>query len=306
MLKQIFVFSLIFIFIVSGVVMADFPVTVTDDMGDKITINEKPERIISLAPANTEVLFALDLEEKIVGVTTYANYPREAKAKEKIGTITEPNLEKIVSLEPDLIVANAVNKLETVKRLRELGYKVVGYDAETVNDAISVIKQVGKITDRENKAQRIVTDMYLQLAEIKDLVDSKLKDCSRPKVFYEIWNQPLYTAGKNTFINDIINIAGGINIGAEAKGEWPQFSLEKLLLENPDIYISSPHSAPHKVTVESIKNRDNYKNLAAIKKDRVYIVNQDIISRASPRIVKGLKEIVKAIFPDLAPEIDKI
>ncbi len=306
MLKQIFVFSLIFIFIVSGVVMADFPVTVTDDMGDKITINEKPERIISLAPANTEVLFALDLEEKIVGVTTYANYPREAKAKEKIGTITEPNLEKIVSLEPDLIVANAVNKLETVKRLRELGYKVVGYDAETVNDAISVIKQVGKITDRENKAQRIVTDMYLQLAEIKDLVDSKLKDCSRPKVFYEIWNQPLYTAGKNTFINDIINIAGGINIGAEAKGEWPQFSLEKLLLENPDIYISSPHSAPHKVTVESIKNRDNYKSLAAIKKDRVYIVNQDIISRASPRIVKGLKEIVKAIFPDLAPKVDDI
>jgi len=306
MLKKIFVFSLLFVFLFGGQVLAEFNVTIPDDLGHKINLEEKPERIISLAPANTELLFALNLNKEIVGVTTFADYPQEAKAKEKIGTITEPNIEKIISLEPDLILANSVNKMESIERLRELGCKVVAFDARTVNDTISTIKVVGKLTGQEELAQKIVTDMFLQLAEIKSLVDNKLEECSRPKVFYEIWNQPLYTAGKNTFIDDIINIAGGINIGAEAKGAWPQYSLEKLLLENPDIYISSPHSAPHKVSVGSIKNRDNYGSLNAVKNDRIYIMNQDIINRASPRIITGLKKVVKAIFPDLAPEIDKI
>ncbi len=306
MLKKIFVTGLILIFVISGLALADFPVTVTDDLNHKVCLEKKPARIISLAPANTELLFALGLDTEIVGVTTYANYPEKALEKEKIGTVHEPNIEKIVSLEPELILSNAVNKLETVKRLRELGYNVVGFNARTVDEAILVIKKAAKLTGREEKGREIVTEMYLQLAEIKNLVDDKLKEGNRPRVFYEIWNDPLYTAGKNTFINDTIHIAGGINIGAEARGQWPQYSLEKLLIENPDIYVTSPHSAPHKVSVESVKNRNNYQNINAIKNDRIYIIDQDIVTRPSPRIIEGVKEMTKALFPDLADEIDNL
>ncbi len=306
MCKKIFILSIILTFIFSSIVFAGFPVSVRDDLGQLITLTEEPERIISLNPASTELLFALDLGEKIVGVTTYANYPPEAVNKEKIGTVTEPNIEKIVSLEPDLIFTSSVNKIESVERLSELGCNVVGFDAKSVNGAIEMIKTAGELTGKEDKARELVTDMYIQLYEIKELVDEKLKDSSRPKVFYEIWNEPLYTAGANTFINDIIEIAGGINIGVQARGQWPQFSLEKLLLENPDVYISSPHSAPHQVTVESIKERDNYQNIKAVQNERIYVIDQDVISRPSPRIVEGLKLVTKAIFPDLAGEIDNI
>jgi len=306
MLKKIFLGSLILIFVISGQVLADFPVSVTDDLNHKVTLEKKPTRIISLAPANTEFLFALGLEKEIVGVTTYANYPKEALEKEKIGTVIEPNIEKIVSLEPELILSNAVNKLETVKRLRELGYNVAGFNARTVDEAIIMIKKVAKLAGREERGREIVTEMYLQLAEIKNLVDNKLKVNNRPRVFYEIWNDPLYTAGKNTFINDIVHIAGGVNIGAKARGEWPQYSLEKLLIVNPDIYISSPHSAPHKVTVKSIKNRANYQTINAVKNNKIYILDQDIVSRPSPRIIEGIKEMTKAIFPDLADEINNL
>src|SRR6056297_928870 len=159
MFKKILSLTLILMFIISGVVLAEFPVTVTDDLNHKITLKEKPERIISLTPANTELLYALGLEEKIVGVTTYANYPEEAKKKEKIGTITEPNLEKIVSLKPDLILSNPVNKMEIINRLRELGYNVAGFDAESVNEAIYMIKKVAEISGREDRGSEIVIDM---------------------------------------------------------------------------------------------------------------------------------------------------
>lgn len=297
---------LLVLVLVFPVLAVDFPLTVEDDLGYKITMDKKPERIISLAPSNTEILFALGLDEEIVGVTTYANYPEAALSKEKIGTIYEPNIEKIYSLKPDLVLAAGINKLESIERLKELDLKVAGFNPRTVNDIFITLKKIGKLTGKSDTAREIVTDMYIQMSEIQDLVDKVLKDKPRPKVFYEIWNDPLYTAGKGTFIDDVITLAGGINIGRKAHGAWPQYSMEKLLIENPDVYVSSPHSAPHQVAPESVKSRENFKNLKAIKNNRVYVIDTDIINRPSPRIIEGLKQFVKAIFPELAGEIDQI
>lgn len=282
----------------------EFPVTVVDDFGIEVTVEEKPERIISLAPSNTEMLFAVGLDEEIVGVTTFADYPEAAVNKEKIGSITEPNIEKIVSLEPDLIIAAGINKKETIDNLKDLGITVAGFYPSSIDDTLETFKKMGRLTGRAEESRKIVTDMYLELAAIKDIVDSQLEEHARPKVFYEIWSDPLTTAGEGSFIDDLIYQAGGINIGAEAQGMWPQFSLEKLLLEDPEVYISSPHSAPHQVTVETIKDRDNYGTLSAVENDRIYIVDQNIVSRPSPRIIKGLKLFVNAIFPELADEVE--
>ncbi|MGM0495994.1 MAG: ABC transporter substrate-binding protein [Bacillota bacterium] len=284
----------------------DFPLTVTDDLDQEIEMNEKPEKIISISPNMTELLFAIGAGENVIGVTTFANYPEEATKVDKIGTITEPNIEKIVSMEPDLVIASSVNKQETVERLRELGVEVAGFEASSVNKAIENIKKISTLTGYQENGDEIAAEMYIKIAEIRNLVDEKLENNERLKVFYEIWNDPLYTAGGNNFIDDLIHMAGGFNIGRLADGSWPQYNLEKLLVEDPDVYISTPHSADMEVSKEQIKSRERFQSISAIQNDRVYIIHQDILNRPSPRLVQGLGLLTKAVFPELTEEVDKI
>jgi len=295
------------ILIISGGVFAqEFPVTITDGLGSEVTIEEKPLKIISLSPQTTENLFAVGAGENVIGVTTYADYPEAATKVDKIGTITEPNIEKIVAMEPDLVIAASVNKMETINRLKELNIKVAGFSANSVDTAIENIKKIGEITGNQDTAEKLTADMYIKISEMKDLIDKKLSNNDRPKVFYELWSDPLYTAGVDNFIDDLIHMAGGYNIGRLAEIQWPQFSLEKLLVEDPEVYISTPHSAEMKVSKESIKNRERFKNIAAIKNNRVYIIDQNILNRASPRLLKGLSQLTMAIWPDLEAEVKQI
>jgi len=304
--KYLFLLVLLLIITPVNLVKADFPVEMEDDLDQQITLAEKPNRIISLAPANTEILFALGLADEIVGVSSYANYPEPATKKEKIGSITEVNLEKVVALKPDLIVASGINRIETIKKLRELGYQVAGFYPQTVNDIFKTIKDIGKLTGKDEEANKLTGKLFVEMSEIMNLVEKKVEEKGRQKIFYEIWSDPLITAGENTFIDDLIEMAGGINIGAYAQGMWPQYSLEKLILENPAVFISSYHSAPQKVTIETIKERRIYQQLKAVKNNRIYLVNQDLVSRAGPRIIEGLREFVKALHPELADEVNKI
>jgi len=295
------------LFLISSIGLAqDFPLTVTDDLDQEIVMNEKPEKIISISPNMTEVLFAIGAGENVIGVTTFANYPQEATKVDKIGTITEPNIEKIISMEPDLVIASSVNKKETVERLRELGINVAGFEAVSVNKAIENIKRIATVTGYQEKGDKITAEMYIKIAEIRNLVDEKLKINERPKVFYEIWNDPLFTAGANNFIDDLIHMAGGFNIGRLAEGSWPQYNLEKLLIENPDVYVSTPHSADMEISKEQIKNRERFQPISAIQNDRVYILDQDIINRPSPRLVQGLALLTKAIYPELTEAVNNI
>ncbi len=294
------------VFISGGIFAQEFPVKITDGLGEEVVIEEKPEKIISLSPQTTENLFALGAGENVIGVTSYADYPAKATEVEKIGTITEPNIEKIITMEPDLVIAASVNKMESIERLKELNIKVAGFSANNVNDAIENMKKIGQITGNAEQSEEIVTELYIKIAEIKNLVDEKLANNDRPKVFYELWSDPLYTAGVDNFIDNMIHIAGGYNIGRLAGTQWPQFSLEKLLVEDPDVYISTPHSAEMQVSVESIKKRDRFQEISAIKNDRVYMIDQNILNRATPRMIKALGQLTKALWPDLSEEVDEI
>ena len=292
------------VFSFQGVEAVDYPVTITDNLDTQVKLDEKPEKIISLAPSMTEMLYSLGLGNKVIGVSNFANYPEEAKQNEKIGSVTDPNVEKIVSLNPDLVLAAGVNKMEYIDRLKNLGIKVAGFDPSSIDETIETMNKVGKLTGEEYLAKEVTAKMSEELEELEGLVENKLENNKRPGVFYEIWHDPLMTAGEGTFIDDLIETAGGKNIGAMAPGSWPQFSLEKLLIENPEVYISSHHSDAHTFTVEGLKQRPNYNAISAVKNERIHFIKQDVMTRPSPRIVLGLKELVKAVWPDLADEVE--
>lgn len=284
---------------------ADFPIKFVDDMEREVIIEDEVERVISLAPGVTEMIYALDAEDKLVGVSSAANYPKEALEKESVGNISDPNIEKIVSLNADLVIAESVTNKEVVRRLSDLGIKIVGFRPNSIAETLEMIEDVGLLLSKEENAHNLTAEMRSEYQRVKNLVDAELDNKSRVRVFYEIWSDPLITAGSNTFLDSIIAEAGGYNVGRDAEGSWPQFNIESLLAADPEVYIASEHSSPDGLTMEKLKNRSIMRETSAFKNDRLYLVNQDLVNRPSPRIVEGYKEFVSAVFPELEEEINQ-
>jgi iron complex transport system substrate-binding protein len=307
MKKTIFVILIIFlmIFTASTSVLADsFPIKYTDDLGREIVIEKEVQRIISLAPAITEIIYALGLEDKLVAVSSACDYPEAALNKEDVGRIDEPNLEKIISLEPDLVIAESVSRIEGLKRLTELGIKNIGFKPGSINDTIDMIDDISYLISAQSAGAELTAEMEKEHQRLKKIVAKKLENSERRRVFYEIWSDPLYTAGRGTFIDSLIEAAGGYNVGREAQGSWPTYNMESLIAADPEIYISSQHSSLQDLTIEKLKQKKIFREISAFKNDRLYLVNQDLVNRPSPRIIEGYKELIKAIFPELKEEID--
>ncbi|EOC99909.1 ABC transporter substrate-binding protein [Caldisalinibacter kiritimatiensis] len=271
-----------------------YPMEVEDDFGNKVTIDKKPERIISLAPSHTEILFKLGLSDSIVGVTSICDYPKEAKTKEIVGDSMTVDVEKVIALEPDLVLHYGSDKeKEYIQRLRDAEINVLSYQPESIQEVIDLIIEIGRITQTQVAATKTTVDMMSKM----DYIVHTVEEVDKPKVFYEVWHDPLMTAGPGSFIDELITLAGGENIAKDAQGLYPQFELEQLIERNPDVYISSDNGG--QTTKESIMSREGYETLSAVKNDRVYILDANIISRPGPRIVDGLEMIAKAIHPEL-------
>ncbi len=269
--------------------------TVTDDLDREVTITKQPERIISMAPANTEILFALGLGEKVVGVTNICNYPPQVQEKEDIGDYDNPNLERIIELEPDLILASHGNPTELIDQLEELNYAVVGLNPKNVDDIISSIGMVGKITGKVKEAARLTEEMEKRIEAVLSKT-SNLVENNRPKVLYVVWYKPLWTAGSGTFIDELIQKAGGINIAGDIAG-WPQMNLETVLGKNPQVVIvGEGHPGG---LVETVKSEEVLWITDAFKYNQIYIIDADIVSRTGPRIVDALEEMAKIVHPEL-------
>ncbi|NLU10479.1 MAG: cobalamin-binding protein [Tepidanaerobacter acetatoxydans] len=273
-----------------------FPITLTDQMGREVTIEKLPERIISLAPSNTEILFTLGLEDRIVGVTDFCDYPEAAKSKEKIGGFSEPNIEKIISLQPDLILATSMHQ-KPVEELEKLNVPSVVLDPKDFEDVFTSIEIIGKATGQDDKAAAIVGDLKARVKDVDDKV-IKLTEDERPKVYYEIWPSPITTAGPGTFVNDIIQRAGGENIAKDAKKAYPQYSQEMIVAKNPDIIIFSHHGSSNQ-SAEDILNRQGWESIEAIKNNKVFYVEENLVQRATPRLVDGLEQLAMMMHPEL-------
>jgi iron complex transport system substrate-binding protein len=268
-------------------------ITVEDGVGNVITFESAPQRIISLAPNHTEVLYALGLGDRVVGVTEYCNYPPEAAEKPRVGDFVNADLELIVGLEPDLVLATTMHMAETVPALQERGIAVFVLDPQSVNSVLDEIRTIGQITGREAAADALVAHMQTRI----DAVQQRVKDAPRPKVFWELGPE-LFTVGPNTFVSDLIDLAGGENVAADADMPWPQLSVEAIILKDPDVIVLADHN--YGQTVEMVKERPGWEDIAAVKAGHIVeIANDDIVSRPGPRLVEGVEFLAKALHPDL-------
>lgn len=252
-------------------------------------------RIVSLAPNTTEIFFSLGLGKNIVGVDSFSNYPQEAKKIEKVGTFSQPNLEKIISLKPDIIFATGLEQNPTVFKLKQLGFKVFMVDPRNIEELFQDILRIGEITHTREKAQEVVLKMKAEILKIKKKING-FGDIQRPKVFLEIWYSPLITCGKNSYIADMIHLAGGINIADNIKRSFSRISQEWVIKNSPDIIILT-YMNDQKKAKELVLERNGWKVIKAVKKGRIYAdINPDIILRPGPRIVEGIKELYKRFY----------
>lgn len=264
-------------------------IEVTDLKGSKVTLDKIPQRIVSLSPANTELLFALGVGDKVVGDTSFCDYPEQAKNIQKIGDFEGPNLELIQKVQPDVVLAGGYIQEELIKKLQELKIPVVSTEASDFNSIYDSIKLIGQVTGTEANADKIIAEMKSSVDQIKN----KTKDMPKKKVFYVVWTDPITTAGSGTFINDVINIAGGVNMAEKVTG-WAKYSAETLTSDNPDILVSSHYATNEGIQKEFYSNAPVFKNLDCVKKGNVYVVSDDnIMIRPTPRIIQGIEELVK-------------
>lgn len=272
-----------------------FPMVVSDDAGRQVTIARAPERIISIAPSNTEILFALGLADRVVGVDSYSNYPPEATDKPLVGDYVDPDLETIVAAEPDLILATEAHVATVLPELETLGLPTVVVEPKNLDEVFTGIALVGQITGESETAQTLVCALQARVAA----VTAAIADSPKPRVFFEL-SPDLYTAGPGSFVDDILSRAGGQNIAADAGELWPQLSMEALVSADPEVVLLADHEAG--VTAEQVAARAGWQGVSAVETGRIVALDADLVARPGPRVVDGLEAVAAALHPDRVPE----
>lgn len=268
---------------------------VTDEVGRRVNIAGTPQRIVSLAPGITEILFALNLDGKIVGVTSFCDWPREAAKKTSVGGFTNPSLEKIVSLKPDLILATADgNRPETVRQLEKIGMTVYVTNPMDTAGILQSILHIGDVTGRRQAARILIAQLQRRL----DVVTAQISNKKKPRVFFQIGMDPVITVGKRTLISDVIERAGGTNIAGKDTARYPRYSAEGVMAHAPDILLFAPMATDREFKKVK-KYWEQFSNIPAVKNKQIYPMNTDLIGRASPRIVDAIEQTAKILHPEI-------
>ncbi|GHH96826.1 ABC transporter substrate-binding protein [Neobacillus kokaensis] len=275
-----------------------FPVTVKDALNDDVVIDKKPERIVSLIPSNTEIAYALDLGKEVVGVSDFDNYPEDVTKKEKIGGM-EINLEKIIALKPNLVLAHASsahNSEAGLKQLQDAGIAVLTVnDAQNFDQVYDSILMVGKAAGETTKAEELVSEMKEKLAGIKEKA-ATIKD--KKKVLVEVSPAPeIYSPGNNTFMNEMLTIINAENITSDLNG-WAKIDQEAMIKRNPDVILTT-YGYYVKNPVDQVLSRKGWENVNAVKNKQVIDVDSDRVTRSGPRIIEGVEDLAKAIYPEV-------
>ncbi len=270
-----------------------FPLTVKDASGVDVILKKEPQRIVSISPAETEVLFALGLGDRVVGVTDWCDYPAEAKTKSKIGDMNS-NLEAILALNPDLIIGGYTLNAEAIKKLRELKQTVFTVEPKTVDQVMERITQVGLITNRQSEAKQLVESMNSKLDEVSVAV-ADIADTDKKKIYLEF--DAMWTVGQGEFGHDLIELAGAINIAKDKQG-WLEINDEFVINQNPDVIVYASYTKDNAVA-KVIKKRNGWSAITAVKDNQVIGIEANLLSRPGPRIVDGLHELAKGVYPEL-------
>ncbi len=279
------------------------PLTIIDQEGRTVTIANTPQKIISLSPGNTELLYSLGLGDRIAGVTDFCNYPAEALDKPKIGGFNTVDVEKVTEIGPDLILAGNIHVAEVVPALEALGFTVVVLEPKTLDDVMGALTLIGKIADVEDAAKSLIDDMRVRIKAITDKTAS-LTEEQKPRTLYLVWNNPLMSVGPDTIIHELIVLAGGKNIADVLGTGYPTISIEAVIVADPQVIIaSSGHGAGADTIYLFAKEDELLADVSARINGRVYGILADLVSRPSVRLVEGLELIAKIIHPEIFGEV---
>jgi iron complex transport system substrate-binding protein len=274
---------------------ASFPITLTDDDGVAVTIPAQPKRIITFAPSNTEIVFSLGLGSRLVGVSgKYDNYPPAASTITRVGGSgsfgVDPNVEKVVSLQPDLMLTISGGD-QWKQRLRELHIPVFTIKGTNLADLLHDIRTVGEITGATRAALSLTGRMQAQANALQAKVNAQ----APVTCFFEVYYPPLTTVGPHTFIADLLKRAGCDSVSAKAKGDYPEWSVDKLVQRSPAVYLVASESG---VSPAAVAKRPGFSAIAAVRDGKIYLVDSDLVSRPGPRVVDGLAQLARLLHPE--------
>ena len=267
--------------------------TVRDMQGREIVLAAPPQRIVSLVPSATEMIYALGGEDRLVGRTDFCDYPAATRAKTSVGGMINPSLETIVTLKPDLVIATiAGNREETFTQLARLGIPVYQVGADRIADVKEVARRLGTLTGREAAATPLIDTIDRRVAAVRDAV----RAYGRPRVLYVLWPDPLIVPGRSVLVTELIEIAGGESITARDADEYPRYSLEAAVAKGPEVIVLANHGA--KSGPIAMDRWKRLTSLPAIKTGRIHSVDGNLMHRYGPRVLDGLDQLARAIHPE--------
>jgi len=271
---------------------------ITDETGRIVRIPVQVRRIVSLAPSLTETVYALGLQDRLVGDTDYCDYPADAAKKHKVGGAINPNMEEVVALKPDLVlVVKSLNKLETVHALEQLGIPVYSTDPHTVKDVLNSLRKLSGVLGAEDVGVALDQKLETRLASVR----AKTNSVPAKQVLFVVWTEPLMSVGRRTFIADVLEYSGATSV-VDSKQDWPQFSLEEAVRLQPEFLVfASSHSEAVKNDVETLALKPGWSMMEAIKQRKIAVVS-DAINRPGPRIVDAVEELARQLHPELFEE----
>ncbi|AJD92391.1 vitamin B12 ABC transporter, B12-binding component BtuF [Jeotgalibacillus malaysiensis] len=281
---------------------SSFPVTVTDANGDEITIEEQPDAIVSMLPSNTEIAYALGLDEEIVGVSDFDNYPEEAMDVEKIGGM-EFNVEKIIALQPDVVLAHASNPggADGLQQIEDAGIPVVVIEnAMTFDEVYDTIDMIGQVTGTTEEAEQIVADMQAGFDEIAEKA-SAISEEDRKSVLVDVAGPPeMYVAANNTFIQEMLDLINAENVMADQEGFVP-LTEEEVVSRNPEVALLTYGDFVEDAVAQWM-GYEGFSQVTAVTNEDVYLVPSDPVTRSGPRLVEGTQALAEAVYPDVFAE----
>lgn len=282
---------------------AAFPLTLTDATGKEITFEEEPERIVTLVPSNTEIVFALGQGDKVVGVSDHDNYPEEVMDIDKIGGM-EFNVEIIISLEPDVVLAHESGvdaAQEAFQQLDDAGIEVfVVADATDIDTTYETIENIGQVTGATEEAEQVVTEMKEGFAELEEITSAVAEE-DRQSVFFEISPTPdIFTAGQNTFLHELLQIIHAENASGDQDG-WVAMDPEAIVELNPDVIITT-YGSYVEDPIGEVTSRNGFDAVSAVANERIYDIDSDMVSRPGPRLVEGARGVAEVVYPELFDE----
>jgi len=255
----------------------------------------KPQRIVSMSPGHTEILFALGAGDRVVGVTSYSDYPEEAKYKPSIGGYHAPDVEKIVALTPDIVFAMGEIQAKYIRVLEQSGIPVVSVEPRTLPEILTAIDIISAAIGEQERGAVLHAALARQLDKVRELTAQS----PAKRVFLEVWDAPLLTVGRKSFINDIISQAGGSNVAANKNVDYTPCDIETLYAYNPEVYIVLSHSRDD---IRSFITRPELTNIAAVKNKQVFQIDDDLLARPGPRSFTGLLKLAETLHPEIMPE----